>query len=115
MLREIAATKISDNVSFEDASTSPMAMATAAGDPEVVRNIIEEIKASDVELTSGFDAITENDTSQLLADILSATGNGKGKFVLTVPSPEEYPRLEDVEVFMTVAARLGTDAQDVGA
>ncbi|TGO50001.1 hypothetical protein BCON_0194g00110 [Botryotinia convoluta] len=165
MLREIATTNISDDLSFEDASTFSMAMATVAvgfyllldfprmlgkgrrkvkgfhlgkvrhgikkhpeyfksigatatfdyRDPKVVRNIIGEVSASDVDLTIGSDAITENDTPQLSADGLSATGHGKGKLVLTLPWPEEYPKPEDVEIFKAVAARLGTDDQDVGA
>ncbi|KAF7957356.1 hypothetical protein EAE96_002941 [Botrytis aclada] len=60
----------------------------------VVRNITEEVDASDVDLTIGFDAITENDTPQLSADILSATGHGEDKLDLTVPWPEEYRNLK---------------------
>ncbi|TGO22357.1 hypothetical protein BPAE_0171g00160 [Botrytis paeoniae] len=58
---------------------------------------------------------TENDTPQLYTDILSTTGHDKGRFVWTLPWPEEYSKTEDVEVFKTGAARLGTDGQDVGA
>ncbi|KAF7885272.1 uncharacterized protein EAF01_011337 [Botrytis porri] len=62
--------------------------ATAASDyrdPEVVRNVIEEVNTLDMGLEIGFHATTENVTSQLSADILSAMGNRQGKLVLTLP------------------------------
>ncbi|KAF7915386.1 uncharacterized protein EAE98_010697 [Botrytis deweyae] len=74
-----------------------------------------EVDTLGVYLTIGFDAITENDTSQVSADILSATGHSKSKPGLTLPWPEEYPNLEDVKVSKSVAALLGTNAQDVSA
>ncbi|TGO36631.1 hypothetical protein BHYA_0119g00210 [Botrytis hyacinthi] len=82
--------------------------------PKVGRNIVGEVDTSDVYLPIGFDAITENDTPQLPADILSATGHGKRELVLTLPWPEEYSNLEDVDVFKSAAALLGTNTQDRG-
>ncbi|KAF7867022.1 uncharacterized protein EAF02_009808 [Botrytis sinoallii] len=80
--------------------------------PEVVKNIVGEVDTLDVYLAIGFDAITENDIPQLSADILSTTGHGKSKLVLTLPWPEDYTNLEDVEVFKSAPALLGTNAQD---
>ncbi|TEY61234.1 hypothetical protein BOTCAL_0172g00100 [Botryotinia calthae] len=61
------------------------------------------------------DTITENDTPQFSADILSAAGHGNGKLILTLPWPEKYKNPEYVEIFKVVAARLDTDGQDVDA
>lgn len=61
------------------------------------------------------DTITENDTPQFSADILSAAGHGNGKLILTLPWSEKYENPEYVEVLKAVAARLGNDGQDVDA
>ncbi|KAF7926131.1 uncharacterized protein EAE97_010431 [Botrytis byssoidea] len=74
-----------------------------------------KVDTPDVYLSIGFDPITENDTPRLPADIVSAMGHGKRKLVLTLPWPEEYSNLEDVEVFKSAAALLGTNAQDMRA
>ncbi|KAF7903989.1 hypothetical protein EAF00_001323 [Botryotinia globosa] len=74
-----------------------------------------KVDTPDVYLSIGFDTITENDTPRLPPDIVSAMGHGKRKLVLTLPRPEKYSNLEDVEVFKSAAALLDTNAQDVSA
>lgn len=84
-------------------------------DPEVVRNIARKVDTSNMYLPIGFDATMENDTPQLPADISSAKGHGKRKLGSTLPWPEEYPNLEDIEVFKSVAPLLDANPQDVSA
>ncbi|KAG4025659.1 hypothetical protein MFRU_053g00280 [Monilinia fructicola] len=185
LLKEIATTKIPDSLSFEEASTFPMAYATVAAtfyilwsfprrigkvdqknegflvwggassvgaatiqlantlgykvfttaspkhheylksigafatfdyhDPEIVKRVVEAVKSSGVNLTIGVDAISENNTSKLSSDIITATASGTGKLVTTLPFPEKYSKPEGIEILQTAAVRLFTDSQDVGA
>ncbi|CCD52427.1 hypothetical protein QC760_002581 [Botrytis cinerea] len=84
------------------------------GDPGVVRNIMGSQRFGCGSHTR-IDTITENDTPQFSADILSAAGHGNGKLILTLPWSEKYENPEYVEVLKAVAARLGNDGQDVDA
>ncbi|RAL59692.1 hypothetical protein DID88_000325 [Monilinia fructigena] len=84
-------------------------------DAEVVEKVVDAVKSSSVNLTIGVDAITENNTSKLSSDILTATASGTGKLVITLPFPETDAKPEGIETLQTTAARIFTDSPDVGA
>lgn len=79
-------------------------------DSDVVEQITKAAKSTDIEINMAIDAITEEDTSKLSADVLVASGGGR--LVITLAWPK-HEKPDGVEVINTAAYRLGTDGAEV--
>jgi len=82
-------------------------------DPNVVSNILASAKKSDMVITKGFDAISENGSMKFAADVLFRGGEG-GVLAIVLPWPTDDPKPEGVEVTSAVALRTGTDQSELG-
>ncbi|MCJ1275380.1 hypothetical protein MMC21_003183 [Puttea exsequens] len=83
-------------------------------DANVVKTVIENVKASGQKIVIGFDTISENVSSPLCAEILAAFGGGK--LCLTLPYPEDAAEKKpaNVEIARTYAARIVGDQKEFG-
>ncbi|KAK0514502.1 hypothetical protein JMJ35_003119 [Cladonia borealis] len=81
-------------------------------DSDIVKKITQSLKASNQQIVTAYDAISEHGSAPMCAEILSSFGGGK--LCTTLPYPEDSTKPAGVEVAHTFAARVTLDAQDFG-
>ncbi|KAL8734336.1 MAG: hypothetical protein Q9166_001534 [cf. Caloplaca sp. 2 TL-2023] len=82
-------------------------------DSNVIANIVKAAKQSNDTIHLAFDAISENGSSEQVASVLEQQEGGK--MVLTLPFPDSAKRPDNVEIAVTAALRIKTDAKEFGA
>lgn len=84
-------------------------------DADVVAQVVAAAKASGTPIAYGFDAISENGTSELSAQVLAASSPQGSKLVMTLPYLKQEAAPKGVEIFHVAAYRVFLDQADLGA
>ena len=78
-------------------------------DPSIVKIIGQSLKASSQQIVIGFDAISEEGSAPLCAEIIGSFGGDK--LCLTRPYPENAKTPEGVQITTTFAAKVAMDEE----
>ncbi|KAL8775569.1 MAG: hypothetical protein Q9209_000065 [Squamulea sp. 1 TL-2023] len=81
-------------------------------DSNVVANITNAKRSGDT-IKLAFDAICDNGSSEQVVSVVEQRGGGK--VAITLPFPETAKKPDNVEILLTFAARINTDAKEFGA
>ena len=78
----------------------------------VIKDITKSLKASNQQIVLAYDAISENGSPQMCAEVLEFFGGGR--LCLTLPWPSDVKKPAGLEIVSTLAARIVGDSKDFG-